>query len=112
LGFGLESFDAIGRYRENDNGQPVDASGQLPTGEVFNGPKELKKILMERKDQVIRSIVTRMMAFALGRSLVDSDHGEIDRILESVRNDEYRSQKMIVEIVRSVPFRCRGWKED
>ncbi len=112
LGFGLESLDAIGRFREKDNGQPIDASGQLPTGETFDGPKELKKILMERKDQVIRSIVTRMMAFALGRSLVDSDHGEIDRIVESVRNDEYRSQKLIIEIVRSVPFRCRGWKED
>lgn len=112
LGFGLESFDAIGRKRAQDNGIEVDDAGKLPTGESFKGAKELKKILMDRKEQVMRAVVTRMMAYALGRSLVDSDYCEIDRIFDRLKSDDYHGQTLILEIVRSVPFRQRGWIEE
>ncbi len=112
LGFGLEEFDPMGRFRTEDHGEPIDCTGQLPTGEKFSGARGLKQILLQRKDQFIRNVATRMFAFAVGRSLVDSDYGEIDRIADAVIADDYRSQRLILEIVRSVPFQHRGWMEE
>ncbi|MFO0921149.1 MAG: DUF1585 domain-containing protein [Pirellulales bacterium] len=112
LGFGLENYDAIGRYREKENGKVIDCKGQLPSGEAFEGAEGLKKLLLTRKDQVIRTVVTRMYAYAMGRSLVDSDYCEIDRIFDRVKEDGYHGQTMILEIVRGDVFRHRGWKEE
>lgn len=112
LGFGLENYDAIGRYREKENGKVIDCKGQLPSGEAFDGAEGLKKLLLTRKDQVIRTVVTRMYAYAMGRSLVDSDYCEIDRIFDRVKEDGYHGQTMILEIVRGDVFRHRGWKEE
>ena len=54
LGFGLENFDALGRWREEDRGLPIDAQGKLVSGKTFNGPEGLKQILLEKKEQVLR----------------------------------------------------------
>ncbi len=69
LGFGLESFDAIGRWRTEISGEPVDASGEMTTGEKFTGPAELKQLLLKRTDDFTRNLTEKMLAYALGRGL-------------------------------------------
>ena len=69
LGFGMEAFDVLGRYRATEGGQAVDASGVLPSGERFNGPAELKEILLRRRDQVMQHLVRKLTGYAFGREL-------------------------------------------
>ncbi|MGH9667341.1 MAG: DUF1592 domain-containing protein, partial [Bryobacteraceae bacterium] len=73
LGFGLSNFDAIGRWRTHDGKFPIDASGTLPNGEKFNGPAELKKILMGDKDAFSHCLAEKMLTYALGRGLESYD---------------------------------------
>lgn len=112
LGFGLEGYDALGRKRAEENGQPIDTSGKLPSGETFSGAEELKQLLHKRKDQVIRNFVIKLFSYAVGRSLVDRDYCEIDRIFDRVKQDGYHGQTLILEIVRGDVFRNRSWRED
>ena len=108
LGFGLENFDFMGRWRTEDNGHPVDARGQLPTGESFRGPIELRNILLTRKDDFIRRVTGKAMGYALGRSLEDADHCTIQHLGEKLEKDGYRARTLIKEIVMSAPFRYRS----
>lgn len=105
IGFGLENFDVTGRWRDKDAGQPIDASGVLPNGQTFEGAEELKEILMERKDDVMRHLASKMLSYALGRGLVIEDHCTIERIVEQLKANDYSAQTLIYEIVSSVPFR-------
>ncbi|QDU40053.1 Planctomycete cytochrome C [Maioricimonas rarisocia] len=111
LGFGLENFDAIGRWRTTDNEQPIDASGALPGGLTFNGPDELKQVLLQRKDETMRHLTTKMLAFALGRGLVNEDYCTVDQIMERLAANEYRAQELLLGIVESVPFRQRRGRD-
>ena len=108
IGFGLENFDAIGRWRETDEvGVAIDSGGQLPTGASFATPAELKKLLAERKSDVARNITERLMAFALGRQLEGYDEVVIDQLMEKIAQDDYRMRTMITEIVASYLFTHR-----
>ena len=107
LGLGMENFDPIGRWRENDNGKRIDVAGVLPTGEKFTTPGRLKKILAGCKDDFARAIVGKMLVFALGRSIERGDRREIKRVVESLRRNEYRFSTLIEEVVVSYPFRHR-----
>ncbi|MGH9673919.1 MAG: DUF1592 domain-containing protein, partial [Bryobacteraceae bacterium] len=74
IGFGLENFDWMGRWREMDSGgRPVDASGALPSGEKFNGPVELRQVLLQRKQDFLRHLTGRLLGYVLGRGLQDGD---------------------------------------
>ncbi len=106
IGFGLENFDAIGRYRTTENGVPVDSSGEMPDGFHFEGPVELKDyILSQRQDQFVRNVTERMLAFALGRELKHYDEGPILKIIEALENTQYSGKTLIKEVVLSYPFR-------
>ena len=107
IGFGLENFDAIGRWRETENGQPVDATGILPGGESFNGPGELKQILLGRSEEFARMICAKTLKFALGRDLEYYDEPAVQRISEAVIRSEFSALTMISEVVSSYPFRYR-----
>ena len=65
IGFGLENFDPIGRWRTEISGQPVDASGVLTSGEKFNGAAELRTALLKKKDDCVKNLAERMLAYAL-----------------------------------------------
>lgn len=108
LGFALENFDPIGRFRKEDNGQPVDSEGALPSGEKISGSEGLKKLLMDRREQFVRQLITKMLGYALGRGLVDSDYCVVDAISDDLAANDYQAQRLILGIVRSVPFRYRG----
>jgi hypothetical protein len=107
LGFGLERFDAVGRWREQDAGRPVDATGSLPDGTPFDGPDELKKVLLEHKDRFLRHLAAKILGYALGRGLVNDDYRVVDKAVERLRQNEYRSHTLLWEIVNSAPFRYR-----
>ncbi len=105
IGFGLENFDAIGRWRdEDDTGGAIDATGELPGGKKFSTPTELKEILGERKADVARNLTEKLLAYALCRPLEGYDHIVVDRLMESIAADDYGMQTLVVEVVSSYPF--------
>ncbi len=108
LGFGLENFDWLGRWREREAGQPVDASGKLPTGETFNGPVELRNVLLSKKDELARTIAAKTLGYALGRSLGDADQCTIQHLVGKIEKDGYRARTLVREVVLSTPFRYRA----
>lgn len=105
IGLGLENFDQMGRWRETENGKPVDASARMPSGEKFNGPVELRKVMLNRKDEFIRNMTAKVMGYALGRSLQDGDQCTIQKISQTLEKDKFGARTLIREVVLSVPFR-------
>jgi hypothetical protein len=105
IGFGLENFDVVGRWRERDDtGSPVDAVGELPGKQRFSTPSDLKRILTTRKDDVCRALVHRILAYTLCRSLSGYDEVVADGIADAVAKDGYKFQTLWVEVATSYPF--------
>lgn len=107
LGFGLENFDAIGRWRDRDGRYPIDASGTLPGGARFNGPQELASVLLKRRQEFARCLTEKMLTYALGRELVVSDRCVVDKIVSDLETADYRFSRLVTAIVLSDPFRKR-----
>jgi hypothetical protein len=107
IGFGLENFDPIGRWRVELGGAPVDSQGVLPSGDAFEGPAELKAIVMKRKDDFARHLSQKMLGYALGRPLTAYDHCVIGDSVAALQANDYRASALITEIVLSFPFRHR-----
>lgn len=108
IGFGLENFDAIGRWREKDiNGEPIDASGELPGEKRFSTPSELKTIIAERSHDFARNLVEKLLAYALCRRLGGYDEIIVDELMQEISNDGYRMQTLIGAVVTSYPFTHR-----
>jgi uncharacterized protein DUF1588/uncharacterized protein DUF1585/uncharacterized protein DUF1587/uncharacterized protein DUF1595/uncharacterized protein DUF1592 len=105
LGFALENFDVLGRWRTEDGGRKIDAAGELPDGTRFDGPEELKAMLMSRKDVFIKNLTTKMLGYALGRGLTLQDSCTVDAIVTKLKQDDYKAQTLVTEIVLSMPFR-------
>jgi len=107
IGFGLENFDPIGRWRDEQAGQPIDSEGILPSGEVFNGPAELKRILLARKDDFARNFTRKLIGYALARPLTRYDDCVINDSLAALQTNDYRPSHLIEAAVLSYPFRHR-----
>ena len=108
IGFGLENYDAIGRWRDQDDtGGKIDAAGELPGGKRFSSPKELKAIIAARKDDLARNLTEKLLAYALCRKLEGYDEIVVDRLMGIIAKDGYRMQTLITEIVTSYPFTNR-----
>jgi cytochrome c553 len=106
IGFGLENFDWMGRWRDKErNGEPLDATGTMPSGEKFTGPVELRQVLLARKDEFLRQLTGKVLGYALGRGLQDGDQCTTQKIMDAVAKDGYRARTLIREVVLSVPFR-------
>lgn len=107
IGFGLENYDVLGRWRSSDKGLPIDSRGVLPGGEEFDGPMQLKQVLLERKELFVRNLVSKMLGYALGRGLTLTDQCTVDRIVDELEKNDYNAHTLIMEIVESVPFRYK-----
>ncbi|MEQ8785687.1 MAG: DUF1592 domain-containing protein [Pirellulaceae bacterium] len=108
LGFALENFDAIGGWRTRDEGQPIDASGELPSGETFNGAKQLQTLLLKtKKEQFVRCLTEKMLTYALGRGLEYYDQCAVNEIRAALADDNYRISTLVAGIARSEPFQRR-----
>jgi cytochrome c553 len=106
IGLGLENFDWMGRWRDKElNGQPVDASGVLPSGEKFNGPVELRQVLLNRKEEFLRQFTGKVMGYALGRGLQDGDQCTVQRLMDGLAKDGYKLRTLVRDLVLSTPFR-------
>jgi hypothetical protein len=105
IGFGLENFDAIGRWRDKDDtGGPIDAAGELPGGKRFTSPKELKAIIAARQEDLTRNLTEKLLAYALCRQLDGYDHIIVDQMVKTISNDDHKLQTLITEVVLSYPF--------
>ena len=105
IGFGLENFDAIGRWRnQDDTGGAIDAAGELPGEKRFSSPRELKAIIAARKDELAQNLTRKLLAYALCRQLEGYDEIVVDQLMETIAKDGYRMQTLISEIVTSYPF--------
>lgn len=105
IGFGLENFDAIGRWREkNDEGLAIDSAGKLPSGESFSSPAELKGLLAKREADIARNLAERLMSYALGRQLEGYDDVVIDQLMVKIAKNQYLVRDIITEVVTSYLF--------
>ncbi len=108
LGFGLENFDAIGRWRESENGHRIDPAGTLADGRAFTGPAGLLDILrQDPHDRFLRAAASKMLTYALGRGLEYYDRPAIDRIVSRAKEDDGRIHSLIHAVIQSVPFQYR-----
>ena len=106
IGFALENFDWTGRWRDKEfDGSAIDTTGALPSGEKFNGPAELRQVLLDRKDDFLRQLTGKLLGYALGRSLQDGDSCTVQRLADILQKDNYRARTLIREIVLGIPFR-------
>jgi hypothetical protein len=104
LGFGLENYDAIGQWRTEDGEFPVDSSGVLPSGESFESPKELSRILQQQLPVFARNVTEKMLTYALGRGLEPFDRVTVNQLMTGLEKDDYRLQTLVHEVVQSLPF--------
>ena len=108
LGLALENFNAVGMYRAEENGQPIDTAGKLITGETFSTVGELSKILAtSRREDFYRCITSKMLTFAIGRGTEYYDAPTIDRIVADLEKDGGKLRTVIHGIVNSAPFQKR-----
>ena len=105
VGFAFEHFDAIGRWRDKDNFEGIDASGQLVTGQKFDGAEGLRKLLLDlKKKDFTRSLTENLLIYALGRGLDYSDKPFKDEIIRRATENGYKFQEMILAVTQSIPF--------
>jgi hypothetical protein len=107
MGFALENYDAVGRWRDRDDDQPIDSSAQLPDGTRFDGPIGLKDILNSHKDDFVRCLSEKMLTYALGRGLEHYDHCAIRELSQNVATNNYRFSALIAATARSTAFQYR-----
>ncbi len=111
LGFGLENFDPVGRWRTSIADQPLDSSGELPDGQKFKGPVELKQVILGRKQDFLRNLTRKLLSYALGRDLNRFDECVVRDAVKELEAGEYRSNILFEQIVLSYPFRHRYAKK-
>ncbi len=107
VGFALENYDAIGRWRTKDGAFPVDASGTLADGTSFNGPREFRDALLKRPDLFVTTVSEKLLTYALGRGLEAYDRPAVRKIVSEAAGHEYRFSELIGAVTRSTPFRMR-----
>ena len=112
LGFALENFDGVGKWRTEDAGAAIDPSGKLPDGTQVSGPAGLKKVLATtRRDDFLTTAAQKMLTYALGRGLEYYDQPAVRSILRESARDNYRFSSLVAAIVHSTPFQMRRTQE-
>ncbi len=106
-GFALEHFDAIGRWREMEAGQPVDASGGLPDGTTFIGADGLERGLIERPEIFVTTLAAKLLTFALGRGVEPYDGPAVREVVRAAKAGDFRFSSLVLGLVNSTPMRMR-----
>jgi hypothetical protein len=107
VGFALENFDAVGRWRQMDADKPVDATGSLPYGAEFTGVDGLEAALLQRPEWFCRTLSEKLLTFALGRGVEYYDAAAVRKIVRQAREDNYRFSSLVLGIANSMPFQMR-----
>jgi hypothetical protein len=108
LGFALENFDAIGKWRTTEWHSPIDASGVLPDGTKFAGPDEFRNALLAHRDEFVRTFTEKLLTYALGRAVAYYDMPALRAITREAAPGDYRWSSLVLAIVRSRPFQMRA----
>jgi hypothetical protein len=108
LGFALENFDGVGKWRTTDAGQPIDASGAMPDGTAFRGPAEVRQVLLRQGEQFASTVTDRLLTYALGRGLEYYDAPAVRRIVRDAAPGGYKLSALLLGVTNSVPFQMRG----
>ena len=107
IGFAMENFDAVGRWRDSDSGSAIDASGVFPDGTKFSGIAGLKKVLLSRPDQFINTVASKLLMYAIGRNLQYYDQPAVRAIAQQAAPANYTFESLIIGVVESAPFQMR-----
>ena len=107
LGFALEPFDAVGKWRPSEAGQPIDASGSLPDGSTFDGPDGLRRVLLKRPGRFVETVTEKLLTYAIGRGMEHGDLPIVRTIVREAARTGYRWSSIILGIVQSAPFQMR-----
>jgi mono/diheme cytochrome c family protein len=107
VGFSLENYDAVGRWRTTEQDVPIDASGNLPDGSQFVGVSGLRQALLSRPELFVTTLTQKLLTYGLGRGLESYDAAAVRKIVRDARNDDYRFSSLILGIVNSTPFQMR-----
>ena len=107
IGFAMENYNAIGAWRTKDGSFDIDPAGAFPDGTKFSGAAELKKVLLGKKDAFARGLADKMLTYAIGRGMEPYDDRALDKIAAALAKNDYKFSTLIVEIVKSDPFRLR-----
>lgn len=107
IGFSLENYDAVGRWRDRERGQPIDAGGALPDGDEFEGVAGLEAALLRQPELFVSTFVEKLLTFALGRGIDSYDGPAIRRIVRRCAEKKYRFSSLIMAIIESQPFQMR-----
>ncbi|MBB6050534.1 DUF1592 domain-containing protein [Armatimonas rosea] len=111
IGLAMENYDAVGKWRTDDGGKPIDVSGTLPDGSKFDGPKDLKKVLLAKKGQFTKAMTERLLTYALGRGVERTDKCNLEVMAKSVEAKGYKFSSMVEAVITSQPFRERRGDE-
>jgi hypothetical protein len=106
-GVALEHYDAVGRWRNTDGAQRIDASGTLPDGRKFDGAAELEQALLSRPELFTTTFAEKLLTYALGRGVETYDAPAVRQVVRGARSEKYRFSAFIVGIVKSTPFEMR-----
>jgi len=107
IGFAMENFDAVGRWRDKDNGNPIDTSGVFTDGSKFDGIAGLKKVLLAHPEQFVHTVAEKLMMYAVGRNLQYFDEPSIRAVVRDAAKDNYTFASLVQGIVKSTPFQMR-----
>jgi hypothetical protein len=107
LGFALENYDAVGRYRSTEDRLPIDASGSLPDGSKFDGVPGLQAALLNRPEVFLSTFTEKLLTYALGRGVEPYDAPAVRKILGEARSRDFRFSSFILGIAGSTPFQMR-----
>ena len=107
IGFSMENFDGIGRWRAKEDGLVIDASGTLFTGAKLDGVNALRKEMTKRPEVFVGVLTERMLTYGVGRGLEYYDRPAVRRIVQDARSTNYRFSSIVLGVVRSVPFQMK-----
>jgi hypothetical protein len=107
IGFAMENFDAVGRWRDRDAGQPIDASGVFPDGSKFDGMAGLKAALLSHPEEFVSTLTGKLLMYAAGRNVQYFDQPVIRKIVRTSAKENYAFASLVRGVVESAPFRLR-----
>ena len=107
VGFALENYDAVGRWRKTESEQPIDAAGSFPGGARFEGVSGLEKALLHRQDMFVGTLVEKLLTYSLGRVVENYDAPAVRKIVRDARSQDSRFSSLILGIANSKPFQMR-----
>jgi hypothetical protein len=110
IGFSLENFDAVGRWRTSDHGAAIDTSGTLFNGSTIDGVNGLRQMLVNRPDVFVGVTTEKMLTYALGRGITYSDMPAVRKIVEDARTRDYKFSSLVLGVVKSTPFQFKEAK--